>query len=158
MCPQTSVPDAVFRRLRANSTTVVPYFDASASGVAPTEAIRPHLAPDTARKLVDREDLQQMLASDKDIQSLVRDLVRMNQSVHRNHVREEPSNKIKGVSVSNCVSGNVDCLFLRLHENAELCVLDLTSRSETATVVQVTDTREETVAAGTNNCAVDRAR
>jgi hypothetical protein len=90
------MPVAVVRRLRENITTVASHFDASASGVAPTEAIRPHLAPDTARKLVDREDLQHMLASDKDIQSLVRDLVRMNQSVHRNHVREEPSNKIKG--------------------------------------------------------------
>jgi hypothetical protein len=120
LCALTSMPVAVRDRMR-NFVTVlnIPGFDASASGVALTQTISPHLTPNLIHDLVDSDDLQEQLKLDKDLQSLIGGLVRMNKS-GRNYVHAESSNTMKGVVVLNSVSNNVDCMFIHLRENVSL--------------------------------------
>jgi hypothetical protein len=122
LCPQTTMPLHMRERLGAIITTFVPDFDATASGVALAESIRPHLTNELVKNLLDNQDLQKMLSSDLHIQGLLSGLVRMNSSVHAQYVRDEPSNRVKGVSLMTHMNSSVDCLYLHLQENAELCV------------------------------------
>jgi hypothetical protein len=85
----------------------LPGFDASASGVALTQTLDPYMTPDVIHNLVDSDDLQQQLKTDKDLQSLIGGLVLMNKS-GRNYVQAESSNTVKGLVVLNSVSNNVD--------------------------------------------------
>jgi hypothetical protein len=96
----------------------IPGLDASASGVALTETVLPHLIIDLVRDLVNNDDLQEQL-KDKDLQSLLCGLVRMNKA-GRNYIQGDPSNTIKGLIVLNSIVHNVDCMFVHMRENVSL--------------------------------------
>jgi hypothetical protein len=69
--------------------------------------------------LVDNNELQDLLLEDKDHQSFMVGVVRMNKT-GRNYIKREPSNAIKGIAVLDSVSENVDCMFVHLRENVAL--------------------------------------
>jgi ankyrin repeat protein len=117
---RTSMPATLTDHVRNFVTALnIPGFNASASGVALRQTLSPHLTPDLVHNLVDNDALQQQLKNDKDLQSLIGGLVRMNKS-GRNYVQAESSNAMKGLAVLNSVSNNVDCFFIHLRENVSL--------------------------------------
>jgi hypothetical protein len=81
------------------------------------DKVRPHLTPDLVRNLVNNDELQQLLLVDKDLQSLIDGLGRMNMA-GRNYIQVEPSNILQGVRVLDAISDNVDCLLGHLRENS----------------------------------------
>jgi hypothetical protein len=120
LCSRTSMPVVERDRLRNLITAFnMPGFDASASGVALTQTLSPHLTPTLAHDLVESEYLQEQLRDNKDLQSLIGGLVRMNKA-GRNYVQAESFNAVKGLVVLNSVSNNVDCAFVHLRENVSL--------------------------------------
>jgi hypothetical protein len=118
LCVHTSMPVVERDRLRDFITDLnIPGFDASASGVALTETICPRLTPDLVHDLVNDEELQQLLLADKDLQSLIDGLIRMNMA-GRNYIQAEASNILQGIRVLDAISDNVDCLLVHLRENS----------------------------------------
>jgi hypothetical protein len=116
----TSMPaELVGRFLDMLTALNIPGFDATASGPALADTLRPHLDPDLISDLVDNDNVQQLLKKDKRVQNLISGLIRMNRS-GRNYVQEEPSNTLRGISVLESISDNVECLFVHLRENALL--------------------------------------
>jgi hypothetical protein len=119
LCAYTSMSVAERDRLRNFITALnIPGLDTSASGVALSETVLPHLTTDLIHNLVNNDDLQEQL-KDKDLQSLLCGLVRMNKA-GRNYIQGDPSNTIKGLVVLNSIAHNVDCMFVHMRENVSL--------------------------------------
>jgi ankyrin repeat protein len=106
-------------------------------GSAPSATIRQHLTDNLVRTLVDHDDLQSLLKEDQHFQSLIGGVVRINQSSGRQYVRDESSDnqRRKAMIVLDSVSDNVDCLYLHLLENPELCLKAHSVSETTSTVV-----------------------
>jgi hypothetical protein len=120
LCSHTSMPVVERDRLRNFITALnIPGFDPSASGVALTQTLSPHLTPALVHDLVENEYLQEQLKDNKDLQCLIGGLVHMNKA-GRNYVQAESFNAVKGLVVLNSVSNNVDCTFVHLRENVTL--------------------------------------
>jgi hypothetical protein len=118
LCAHTLMPVTVRDRLRNFVTALnIPGFDASASGIALTETVRPHLATDMVRDLVNSEPLQHLLSKDKGLHSLISGVIRMNKA-GRNYVQEDASNMSKALVVLDAVVDNTDCMFVHLRENS----------------------------------------
>jgi hypothetical protein len=95
-------------RLRDFITALnIPSFDASASGVALTQTLSPHLTPALVHYLVESDHLHEQLKNDKDLQGLIGALVCMNKA-GCNYVQTESSNAVKGLAVLRSVFDNVD--------------------------------------------------
>jgi hypothetical protein len=117
LCGRTLMPATLIDHLREFVTAWdIQDFDASASGVALTETVRPYLTTDLVRG---RGALKDLLLEDKDLQRFIAGVVRMNKS-GRNYIKREPSNAIKGIAILDSVSENVDCMFVHLRENVAL--------------------------------------
>jgi hypothetical protein len=107
----------VTNHVRATITRAMPAFNENS---LMTLAVHDHLDPDLIMTLVNNEDLQELLKTDKAYHTLIAGLVHMNKSGRGKALRDH-SNKCAGVSVLNSTADNADCLYLHLRESPSLC-------------------------------------
>jgi hypothetical protein len=128
---RSAIPVVVIDHLYETLETAIPGFGTSqVIGLALKQTLRPHLTPDLVWKLVDHDNLQELLKEEDHIQSLICGLVRLNKA-GRDYVTEDPSNMLRGVRVLESIS-DMDCFYLHLRENSSSFASGRAARNETA--------------------------